>query len=181
MADFESMADEAHFENTEIVPRETYVPNKTRLKDLPGDLISVTNEDREIDQMLEQQAKRNPIQDMGHETMLVREPTKRDILRNYVKDYKPASSISELDDQVFQASNNDIDSIEATPALVRYFCKREFDYIKDNVGYFIYHNIRVYIDGFFEKNKDADRLTIEQKMHGGSKLDIGPIITPQKI
>lgn len=168
MADFESLAEEAHLENVATVPRRTTEP-------------VITAEDREIDQMLERQAKRNPIQDMGSETMLVREPVKRDILRNYVKDYKPASSISELDDQVFQASGNDIDSIEATPALVRYFCKREYDYIVNKVGYFIYHNIRVYIDGFFEKNKDADKLTIEQKMHGGSKLDIGPIITPQKI
>lgn len=170
MADFESLAEEAHLENVADVPRRTTVEPV------------MTNEDREIDQMLERQAKRNIIQDMGADTALKFEPVKRDILRNHVENYKPASSIAELEDQVFQAKNNDIDSVEGTPALVRYFCKREYDYVANKVGYFIYHDIRVYIDGFFEKNKDADKLTIEAKMHGGgSKIDIGPIIRPQKV
>lgn len=143
---------------------------------------AITQDDREIDQMLERMAKTNPIQDLGPEVVLKREPIKRDTLRNHVDGYKPASTIMELDEQVFQAKGLDIDSIEGTSALVRHFCKREFEYIKANVGYIIYHDIRVYIDGFFEQNKDADKMTMEQRLHsGGAKIDIGPIITPQKV
>jgi hypothetical protein len=139
-------------------------------------------DDREIEAMLERQAKQTPIDDLGADQPLKVEKQKRDTLRNHVENYQSAKSLIELEEQVHQAKMLEIDSIEATPALVRHFCKREYDFIRENVGYFIYKDIRVYIDGLFEQNKNADKLTMEQKMHGhGSKGDIVPMITPQKV
>ncbi len=142
----------------------------------------LTQEDRDLDQLLERAAKTNPIQDLGPEITLKREPIKRDILRNHVKGYKPAATLMELDEQVQMAKMNEIDSIEATDQVIKYFTKAQYAYIKKEIGYIIYHDIRVYFDGYFEQNKDADKVTMEQRLHSkGSKIDIGPIITPQKV
>ena len=143
---------------------------------------AITQADRDIDQMLENIAKRNPIQDLGPEQVLVVEKKKRDTLRNHVENYQPATTLTELQEQVHLAQMNEIDSIEASPALVRHLWKKDFDYIKVNTGYGIYHNIRVYIDGYYEQNKGADSVSMEQRLHGkGSKVDTVPIITPQRI
>jgi hypothetical protein len=137
-------------------------------------------EDMELDRKLEQMAKRAPVEESNIQVVVPEKKT-RDVLRNYTENYKPASSIMELDDQCFQAQSHDIDSTEATEAVVKHFCKSSFSEVK-KVGYFIYKNIRVYIDGHFEQNKDADKLTMEQRLHsGGMKIDIAPIITPQKV
>ena len=169
MRDFDALAEEAHLESIGTAPRGTST-------------LGITQEDMEIEQMLERVAKQQPVTDHGPDAPVVREVAKRDTLRNHVENYKPASSIMELEDQIHLAQTHDIDSIEATPALVRHLWKRDFDYIKAGPGYGIYRNIRVYIEGFFEQNKDADKLTMEQKLHsGGSKVDIAPIIRPSKI
>lgn len=163
---FEALADQAE---SESVPRGI----------APG---AITNEDREIELMLERQAKTNPIQDLGPEMALKPEIKKRDVLRNHVEEYKPASSLIELQEQVHHAKSLEIDSIEATPQLLKHIFKRDFDHIRDVTGYAIYHDIRVYIDGFFEKNKDADSLTMEQKLHPkGAGSDTVAIIRPQRI
>lgn len=149
------------------------VPHRTALP-------TITDEDIELDRQLERMAKQQPIDD-GPIVTIIHEKKKRDILRNYTENYKPASSILELDDQVFQAQGHDIDSTEATEAVIKYFCKASFPEVQ-KVGYFIYKNIRVYIEGYFEQNKDADKMTMEQRLHsGGQKIDIAPIITPQKV
>lgn len=145
-----------------------------------SDLSSYTAEDMELDHKLEQIAKQAPIDDVPT-TIIVPEKKIRDVLRNHVDDYKPADSIMVLEDQVFQAMQLEIDSIEGTEKIVRHFCKTSFNEVQ-KVGYFIYKNIRVYIDGYFEQNKDADKVTMEQRLHsGGQKIDIAPIITPQKV
>lgn len=173
MADFEALAEEAHFANVEAKE----VPRRTAQKVEPA----FTAEDKEIDLILERAAKSNPIQDLGPEIVLKPEHKTRDILRNHMEDYKPASTLMELEEQVSMAKQNEIDSIEATPALVRHLFKSSFDHIKKEVGYGLYKDIRVYIEGFFNDHKDADKITMEQKLHGGSKLDTVPIITPQKV
>lgn len=169
MADFEALAEEAHFEALESkAPRRTVEP-------------LITKEDQELDLILERAAKSNPIQDLGPEIILKPEHKKRDVLRNHIENYKPASTLMELEEQVSMAKQNDIDSIEATAALVRHIFKSSFDHIQKTVGYGIYKDIRVYIDGFFNDHKDADSMTMERKLHGGSKIDTVPIITPQKV
>lgn len=140
-----------------------------------------TAEDHEIDQMLERAARQNPVSDHGPDMSVVHEKKTRDVLRNYVENYKPASTPQELDDQVFQAGQHEIDSVEATEKLVTHFCRSSIADVK-KAGYFIFKNVRVYIDGFFEQNKNADSLTMEQKLHsGGAKVDTVPIIRPQRI
>jgi hypothetical protein len=147
-----------------------------------GTLAPITSEDREIDQMLERAAKSNPVSDLHVETPLIPEKKKRDVLRNHIAGYRPANTMNELQEQVHLAKTNEIDSIEGTPTLVQQLWRKDFEYIKNGPGYGIYHDIRVYIDGFFEQNKDADKETMEQRNHSkGAKIDIGPIITPQKV
>lgn len=170
MDEFDRLATEVEQSN---VPQGTMLNNTS---------LGVTAEDREIDQMLERAAKTQPhVDDMGPDIVVAPEKKTRDTLRNYVDDYKPATSLMELDEQVMQAQGFEIDSIEASPALVRHVFKRDYDHIKNVTGYGIYHNIRVYIDGVFEQNKDADKLMMEQKLHsGGAKVDTVPIITPKR-
>ena len=144
------------------------------------DMPTITAEDLELDRQLEQIAKQAPI-DHDPTTVIVPEKKRRDLLRNFTENYKPADSIMVLDDQVYQAQQLDIDSIEGTEKIVKHFCKTSFKEVQ-KVGYFIYKNIRVYIDGYFEQNKDADKVTMEQRLHsGGAKIDLAPIITPQKV
>ncbi len=80
------------------------------------------------------------------------------------EEYKPASTLAELDEQVFMAKSHGADSVDGTEALVRAIFRQDFDQIKRTVGYGIYHDIRVYIAGAFEDNKSADKLTMEQKL-----------------
>lgn len=143
-------------------------------------LGAVTDDDLALDREL-QSLQTKSFDDDGPAIEVKKESIKRDTLRNYVPGYKPASSIIELQEQIRAALDNDIDSIEATPALVRHLFRKDFDYIQKSVGYAIYQNIRVYIDGFFEKNKDADKMTIEGKLFGGSKGETVPIIKAQKV
>lgn len=163
MDDFEKSLSMAEKEN---VPHGTVAP-------------TVTKEDLELDEML--QARTAPVVDSGPDQPLKKEVSRRATLRSYVEDYKPAATLLELEDQIHQAKMNDIDSIEASPALVRHIWKKDFEHIRTQTGYGIYKDIRVYIEGFFEQNKDADKITMEQKLFGNSKGDIAPIITPQKI
>lgn len=89
------------------------------------------------------------------------------LISEFIENYKPAETIHELDEQVFQAKQLECDSIEATPNIIRYFCKKDYP---DKVGYFIYHDIKVYIAGFFEQSILREKQTIEQKIFGASKI-----------
>lgn len=159
---FEALADQAALEN--VAPS------------------AITNEDLEIEQMLERVAKTQPMVDIGPDMGVIHEKKTRDVLRNHVDAYKPAASIMDLEEQCQMAKMNEIDSIEGTEQIIKHFTKAQYEYIKKNVGYFIYKDIRVYIAGYFEQNKNADSLTMEQKLHSkGSKDDTVPIIRPQKV
>ena len=142
-------------------------------------LGAITSEDMALDEELKK-LQTTAFDDDGPGIEVKKEAIKRDTLRNYVPNYKPAASIMDLQEQIRLAQDNDIDSIEASPALVRHLFRKDFDYIQKTVGYGIYQNIRVYIDGFFEKNKDADKETIESKLFGKSKGDTAPIMKAQK-
>lgn len=122
---------------------------------------AITAEDLALDRELEKLAR-----DQEHVDISDKEPVpmKKAIepytLLSSVMEVEPAKNITELDEQVFDAKQSDCDSIEATPGLVRYFCKREYP---DKVGYFVYHDIKVYIAGFFDQSVKKDKLTIEQR------------------
>lgn len=91
-----------------------------------------------------------------------------------VIDPGPASTINELNDQVHMAKEMGCDSIEATEKIVRYFCKSHYP---DDVGYFIYHNIKVYIAGHFGAASKRDKISVEQRLFGDSRIVGQPIMT----
>lgn len=89
------------------------------------------------------------------------------LLSEYVDDYKPASTIHELDNQIFDAVSYGADSILATERIVKHFCKNAYP---DKVGYFIYKNIKVYIEGFFEQSVKRDKESVDFRNFGASKV-----------
>ena len=117
-----------------------------------------TAEDRALDYELERMAKEEPLPDIepAHPEP---KPEKLDyrLLSDFVENYKPASTINELMFQVDQAKQIGCDSIEGTPALIRHYCRKVYP---SDVGYFIFHDIKVYIPGYFEESVKRDKRTI---------------------
>jgi len=126
----------------------------------------VTDEDLELERSLDEIAKSRPAIDQGPAMELKPEKVNINHLREYIEDYAPASTHPELLEQVHLAKANECDSIDATATLVKQTFRKDFDHIQDKTGYGIFHDIKVYIDGYFEKNKNVDKLSIDQKLHG---------------
>lgn len=128
-----------------------------------------TNEDAELDRRIDALAADlppavsdpDPIGSGVKRTIEVRE-----MLGDVVTDYKPAATDEELKTQVYLAQVEGCDSIEATVPLAKRFCR---DPQLEKVGYFIYHNIKVYLAGHFEQTKARDSQTIEQRLFGAQK------------
>lgn len=118
----------------------------------------VTDEDMELDREIDRIANENPPPDIeqGPVMQLKKEKVVRDLLSEHVDDYKPASTVNELLEQVHLAKEMMCDSIEATPQMIKHFCRKHYP---DDVGYFIYHDIKVYIPGFFEQSQKKDQRT----------------------
>lgn len=90
------------------------------------------------------------------------------LLSEFVENFTPAKSLAELDKHVELCKRvYECDSTYATPAMVQYFDKKNFP---PKVGYIIYKDIKVYMEGFFEQSKVRDKQTIEQRLFGGSKV-----------
>lgn len=131
-------------------------------------VAAVTAEDMELDRQLQEMAKENPAPSDNIAVAEVRKTRENlDHLRYYADDYAPAATMADLTEQVHVATSEGYDSIDATATLVRQIFRKDFDYIEKNVGYGIYHNIRVYIDGHFDKHKGADNQTMEQRLFQG--------------
>lgn len=129
-----------------------------------------TNEDAELDRHLAALAADlpPPVSDpepMGA-GMARKEIERREMLGDVVDGYRPASTDEDLRTQVHLAKQEGCDSIEATVPLAKRFCR---DPQLEKVGYFIYHNIKVYLEGHFEQTKSRDSQTIEQRLFGASK------------
>ncbi|MES1988828.1 MAG: hypothetical protein V4440_12530 [Pseudomonadota bacterium] len=90
----------------------------------------------------------------------------RELLGDVVEDYEPASTDQDLREQVYQAKLEGCDSIEATLAIAKRFCR---DPLLEKVGYFVFHDIKVYIVGGHEEIKKRDSISIEQKTFGINK------------
>lgn len=88
-------------------------------------------------------------------------------LLSEVMDVQPASTVNELMEQVHLAKESGCDSIEATPTLVRHYCRKKYP---SDVGYFVFHDIKVYIAGFFDQANKRDKETVEQRTFGASKV-----------
>lgn len=106
--------------------------------------------------------------DGGNLNLLKVEKDHKEMLRDYMdEEYRPASTINELEDQCFQAKQLDCDSIEATEKLIRYWCKGVM--YPERTGYFIYKDIKVYIEGWAEESKKRDKMEMEEKLFGKKK------------
>lgn len=129
---------------------------------------AITEEDLELDRMLERVAAEEPpipTIDPDEVQAVKKEPDRRELLSD-VMDVQPASTVNELMDQVHLAKEMGCDSVEATPAMVRHYCRRQYP---DKVGFFMFHDIKVYIAGFFEEAKKRSELTIEDINFGAKK------------
>ncbi len=142
----------------------------------PTDVLSVAHsapqpEDYELERTLADLGRQNPmpeISDPDPPGAVVRKETiAREMLGDAVIDYTPASTKAELDEQVHLAKCEGCDSIEATKTLAKQICR---DKLLEQVGYFMYHDIKVYIEGAFEQAKKRDNQTIENRLFGASQI-----------
>lgn len=142
----------------------------------PTDILSTapsspTMEDYELERTLADLGRQHAAPDISDPdpagSVVKKEVERREMLGNQVTDYKPASTFEELRDQVHFAKSEGCDSIEATKTLAKKVCK---DPLLEQVGYFMYHDIKVYIEGAFEQAKKRDSISIEQKLFGASKI-----------
>ena len=133
----------------------------------PSDTIrapgAVTHEDMELDRQLERMSREQepplPIDPEPYGAVARPEKHTFQLISEFVEDYKPASTINELMFQVDQAKGLGCDSIEATPALIKHYCRKHYP---SDVGYFMFHDIRVYIPGAFEESVKRDKRTVHE-------------------
>lgn len=132
-------------------------------------MSAVTDEDLALERELEKLAQNTEpeISDPDTAPQMVKGPEPYTMLSEFVDDYKPAKTLHELDDQVFQAKQCGADSIEATKEIVWYFTKKKDP---NNTGYFMFKDIRVYIAGIFQQSKKRDLETVEQRTFGASQI-----------
>ena len=141
------------------------VPSNTIGKDIaPG---AVLPEDLELDRMLASlDSAAPPIDDpepIG--SVVKKEVEKREMLGDHVENYKPASTLEELREQVYLAKSEGCDSLEIEADLAKRICR---DPTLETVGYFLYHDIKAYLVGCFNKAKARDNMTIEKRLFGVS-------------
>jgi hypothetical protein len=130
-------------------------------------MAAITDEDLAFERELQRAAFEEPIiDDPGPATTFKKEADKRELLSEHVEGIEPAKSVNELLSQVHTAKEAGCDSIEATPEVVRYYCRKHYP---DDVGYFIFQDVKVYIAGLHKTKSAQDKLTVEQKLFGGSK------------
>ncbi len=125
----------------------------------PIEMAVHTDEDAALDRELERMAAEAPpmptISDRDQSPDVVKEKNTSIMLCDHL-DVKPASTINELMDQCHQAKAYGCDSIYGTEAIIKHYCRNHYP---TDVGYFIFHNIKVYIPGFFEQAVKRDNLT----------------------
>lgn len=132
-------------------------------------LPTYSAEDAALDRELERMASQEPILDSEPVQVLKKETVKRELLADYMEGYRPANTVNELLEQVHLAKEADCDSIEATPTLIKHYCRKKYP---DDVGYFIFHDVKVWIAGFFETHSKKDSISVERRMFGESKVGV---------
>ena len=132
-----------------------------------SDMATFTAEDAALDAELNRMSAMNELPpDVEPEPMgtTVSKPKEvREMLSSVFTDLQPAQTDQDLRDQVYQAKLEGCDSIEATLAIAKRFCR---DPLLEKVGYFIYHDIKVYIVGKHADVKKRDSISTEEKLFG---------------
>jgi hypothetical protein len=85
------------------------------------------------------------------------------LLSAHMPEYGLVTSFDDLKQQVYMAKLEGCDSIVAEPGFAKKVCR---DPSLEKVGYFIYHDIKVYLDGQTERAMKRDNETIEQRTFG---------------
>jgi len=114
----------------------------------------ITPEDIALDRELERLAMEQPLPDVEPAPPEMKKAVDSpELLSSFVDDYRPATTIRELEDQVHLAKVNGADSVECSMALGRYYVK---DGSLETVGYFMFRDIKVYIEGYYERAQARD-------------------------
>jgi hypothetical protein len=93
----------------------------------------------------------------------VRKEIERRELLSGVEDVSPASTDEQLREQIHTAKQLGCDSIEATLAICKRFCR---DPLLEQVGYFMHHDIKVYIAGGVDAVKARDHVSVQERVFG---------------
>lgn len=125
--------------------------------------------DRELDLIAQERMAQGPIDDVAPaiEVQKVRENLEH--LSSYVDDYKPASTMAELNEQVHVAKSEGCDAIDATADVIKKIFRADFEKIEKELGFGIYHDVRVFLTGRFEGLKNMHKVTMEQKLFPAKK------------
>lgn len=144
-------------------------PTKGQVEAIKQEFAAYTDEDAALDRELEKQHENTNFSDDAPVVEVKKTKDTVESLRDIVEDYKPATTLAELNEQVHVAKAEGVQAIEATPSLVRHVFRKDYPHIENVTGYGIYHDVRVYIDGFFAKLKNQDKETIDQRLERLSK------------
>lgn len=137
-------------------------------------MAAITAEDLAFERALQESAASEPDIEPGPATVLRKERLNLNLLSEHVADYEPAKTHAELTEQVHLAKQYGADSIEATPQVIRQLTLKSG--YPDQVGYLWFHDVKVWIPGFYESHAHLDKMSIETKLFGQSKVAIRPIM-----
>ena len=146
------------FNLNEVTPSQTIGHDIAPGAIMPEDLEF----ERSLQAMHEPMERISDPEPIGMTTLTKDKAHRGEMLSDVIEDYHPATTDEELRTQVELAKVEGCDSIEATLAICKRYCK---DPKLEAVGYFSYYNVKVYIAGKFQDVKKRDGMTIEQKVH----------------
>lgn len=137
---------------------------------------AITAEDLALDRSLEALANEMPpeISEGSSFNLIKKEKTSNEMLAEHVENYHPAQTVNELMEQVHLAKQVGADSIEASPEIIRSYTRKSG--YPDDVGFFFFQDIKVWIPGFFDTHSRKERETMEQRLFGHSKIKTQPIM-----
>jgi hypothetical protein len=101
---------------------------------------AITAEDEAFERTLQAMANEEPPEFSEGATLnvLKKEKTSSTHLKEFMEDYAPAENVNQLMEQVHLAKEFGADSIEATPQIIKYYCRKHYP---DDVGYFHFHDV----------------------------------------
>lgn len=134
-------------------------------------MSAVTPEDLAFEAELQRMhvEQQMPDQVDGVPTKLTQEEARKELLSDVVEGTMPASSLADLEQQVFLAKGHGCNAIEADEKVIRYFTRGSFDQTVAN-GFFMYKDIKVFVPGKFRGHVRTDKLSIHDKVFGNSKI-----------
>lgn len=150
----------------DIVPEETPAPArapKVRVAPEVRAVGAITQEDLDLEMHLNKLDRENPVPNIDPDLSrpMTKEKISQDHLREHVDNYKAASNINELEEQIHVAKSLGCDSIDADKNLIHRFSRG-----KDNGMFIMVKDIRVNYPGQYASGKAQDKVTIEGRLFG---------------